>query len=199
LSNATHQAAVDALRAATDVCVIKVQRRVVPVSPTSVSPIPETVAVFNTEGTGTVETCETKEAVELNISGQPARVTIKDFPDEEGVEEVIISKEGGPLGMSIIGGIDQLSGPFGRSCDCGIFVSKVMKDGKVDQSEKINIGDRLLAVNGRDLRHVTHDDAVESLKEQVDRVIIIRKQEPKLSGHEVQLSLQSFSIMESSD
>ena len=62
------------------------------------------------------------------------------------MQEVVIIKEGGPLGMSIIGGTDQLSGPFGKSCDCGIFVSKVMKDGKVEQSDKIKIGDRLLAV-----------------------------------------------------
>lgn len=58
----------------------------------------------------------------------------------------MVSKVGGPLGMSIIGGTDQPSGPFGKSQDPGIFVSKVMTGGKVDQSGKIIIGDRLLVV-----------------------------------------------------
>ena len=59
---------------------------------------------------------------------------------------MVIAKAGGPLGMSIIGGVDQPSGPFGKADDPGIFVSKVTYGGKAHQSGKISIGDRLLVV-----------------------------------------------------
>ena len=90
LSAATHQAAVDALKTAIDVCVIKVQRRVIPISPQSISPLPETTAISDAGGAGVIpiETCQIKEPVESGIPAQPARVTIKDFPDEEDVEVV---------------------------------------------------------------------------------------------------------------
>ena len=39
-------------------------------------------------------------------------------------QEVVLAKEGGPLGLSIIGGIDQTSTPFGAN-EPGVFISKV--------------------------------------------------------------------------
>ena len=40
------------------------------------------------------------------------------------VQEVCIMKAGGPLGLSIVGGIDHASHPFGNN-EPGVFISKV--------------------------------------------------------------------------
>ncbi|KAK3576946.1 hypothetical protein CHS0354_017620 [Potamilus streckersoni] len=84
--------------------------------------------------------------------------------DSEGkypIEDVIIMKAGGPLGLSIVGGSDHSSLPFGVD-EPGIFVSKIVPDGAASRTN-LQVGDRILSVNGKDLTNATHQTAVMSL------------------------------------
>ena len=51
-------------------------------------------------------------------------VSVNHVPDKYPIEECVIVKAGGPLGLSIVGGSDHSSQPFGED-EPGIFVSKV--------------------------------------------------------------------------
>ncbi|CAG5126325.1 unnamed protein product, partial [Candidula unifasciata] len=82
-------------------------------------------------------------------------------PQPYPVEDVVIVKAGGPLGLSIVGGVDHSSQPFGGD-QPGVFVSKIVKDGAASKTN-LRIGDRILSVNNKDLRHATHQEAVMAL------------------------------------
>ena len=60
------------------------------------------------------------------------------------MQEVVLVKAGGPLGLSIVGGIDHSSHPFGIE-EPGIFISKIVPDGAASRTS-LRIGDRILAV-----------------------------------------------------
>ncbi|XP_026318579.1 protein lap4 isoform X4 [Hyposmocoma kahamanoa] len=77
-------------------------------------------------------------------------------------EDVVLMKEGGSLGFSIIGGTDHSCVPFGGK-DPGIFISHVVPGGVAARSGKLRMGDRLLKVNGHELVGATHRDAVQLL------------------------------------
>ncbi|XP_048007099.1 protein lap4 isoform X4 [Leguminivora glycinivorella] len=78
------------------------------------------------------------------------------------VEDVVLVKEGGSLGFSIIGGTDHSCVPFGGK-EPGIFISHVVPGGVAARSGKLRMGDRLLKVNGNELTGATHRDAVQLL------------------------------------
>ncbi|XP_045767392.1 protein scribble homolog isoform X11 [Maniola jurtina] len=78
------------------------------------------------------------------------------------IQDVILVKEGGSLGFSIIGGTDHSCVPFGGK-EPGIFVSHIVPGGVAARSGKLRMGDRLLKVNGHELVGATHRDAVQFL------------------------------------
>ncbi|XP_059150020.1 protein scribble homolog isoform X4 [Physella acuta] len=82
-------------------------------------------------------------------------------PQPYPVEDITIVKAGGPLGLSIVGGSDHSSQPFGGD-EPGVFVSKIVKDGAASRTN-LRIGDRILSVNNKDLKHATHEEAVMAL------------------------------------
>ncbi|GIY38072.1 hypothetical protein CEXT_685443 [Caerostris extrusa] len=82
--------------------------------------------------------------------------------DSGDVEEVSLVKAGGPLGLSIIGGVDHSCHPFGAE-EPGIFISKIVPEGAAAKTGKLKVGDRLLKVNGADVCHASHKDAVMAL------------------------------------
>ena len=59
-------------------------------------------------------------------------------------QSVRIMKAGGPLGLSIIGGTDHASHPFGID-EPGVFISKIVPDGAASRTS-LRIGDRILSV-----------------------------------------------------
>lgn len=77
-------------------------------------------------------------------------------------EEIKLVKAGGPLGFSIIGGIDHSSLPFGKN-QPGIFISKIVQDGAAAKTKRLKVGDRILKVNGTDIQAATHSEAVMAL------------------------------------
>ncbi|XP_054720179.1 protein scribble homolog [Uloborus diversus] len=77
-------------------------------------------------------------------------------------EVVSLVKAGGPLGLSIIGGVDHACHPFGAG-EPGIFISKIVPEGAAAMTKKLKVGDRLLKVNGAEVCKASHKDAVMAL------------------------------------
>ncbi|KAK6167504.1 hypothetical protein SNE40_021512 [Patella caerulea] len=95
-------------------------------------------------------------------------------------EEIIINKAGGPLGLSIVGGSDHSSHPFGAD-EPGIFVSKIVKDGAACKTH-LKIGDRILTVNGMDVTSATHQEAVMALIAPTHQIRLKVRHDPPPQG-----------------
>jgi protein scribble len=65
------------------------------------------------------------------------------------------------LGLSIVGGIDHCSHPFGSSAQPGVFISKITTNSPAELSRRLRIGDRILKVNDADISTAKHNEAVE--------------------------------------
>ncbi|XP_026123602.1 protein scribble homolog isoform X22 [Carassius auratus] len=100
--------------------------------------------------------------------------------DEYPIEEVTLIKAGGPLGLSIVGGSDHASHPFGIN-EPGVFISKVIPNGLASQSG-LRVGDRILEVNTVDLRHATHQEAVRALLSNKQEIRMLVRRDPSPPG-----------------
>ncbi|XP_070842223.1 protein scribble homolog isoform X2 [Chaetodon trifascialis] len=94
--------------------------------------------------------------------------------------EVTLVKSGGPLGLSIVGGSDHASHPFGIN-EPGVFISKVIPHGLACQSG-LRVGDRILEVNSIDLRHATHQEAVRALLANKQEIRMLVRRDPSPPG-----------------
>ncbi|XP_054564431.1 protein scribble homolog isoform X2 [Eptesicus fuscus] len=93
------------------------------------------------------------------------------------VEEICLPRAGGPLGLSVVGGSDHSSHPFGAQ-EPGVFISKVLPRGLAARSG-LRVGDRILAVNGQDVREATHQEAVGALlRPCLELVLLVRRDPP---------------------
>uniref|UniRef100_A0A452SHY7 Synaptojanin-2-binding protein n=1 Tax=Ursus americanus TaxID=9643 RepID=A0A452SHY7_URSAM len=61
------------------------------------------------------------------------------------------------LGFNIVGGTDQQY----VSNDSGIYVSRIKENGAAALDGRLQEGDKILSVNGQDLRNLLHQDAVD--------------------------------------
>ncbi|XP_015209893.2 protein scribble homolog isoform X22 [Lepisosteus oculatus] len=104
----------------------------------------------------------------------------RQLEDEYPIEEVTLMKAGGPLGLSIVGGSDHASHPFGIS-EPGVFISKVIPQGLAAQSG-LRVGDRILEVNSIDLRHATHQEAVRALLSNKQEIRMLVRRDPAPPG-----------------
>ncbi|XP_076026559.1 protein scribble homolog isoform X10 [Genypterus blacodes] len=100
--------------------------------------------------------------------------------DEYPIEEVTLMKSGGPLGLSIVGGSDHASHPFGIN-EPGVFISKVIPQGLACKSG-LRVGDRILEVNAIDLRHATHQEAVRALLANKQEIRMLVRRDPSPPG-----------------
>ncbi|XP_070248607.1 protein scribble homolog isoform X3 [Myotis yumanensis] len=93
------------------------------------------------------------------------------------VEEICLPRAGGPLGLSVVGGSDHSSHPFGAQ-EPGVFISKVLPRGLAARSG-LRVGDRILAVNGQDVQEATHQEAVSALlRPCLELVLLVRRDPP---------------------
>lgn len=89
--------------------------------------------------------------------------TKKIFPGEETLIEIEKSKLG--LGLSIVGGIDtQLP---------GIIIHDIHPNGAAFLDKRLAIGDQILKVNDFDLTNVTHEEALNALRQTADNVKLL--------------------------
>ncbi|XP_049827638.1 protein lap4 isoform X19 [Schistocerca gregaria] len=99
------------------------------------------------------------------------------------VQEVVLHKEGGSLGFSIIGGTDHSCTPFGAT-EPGIFISHLVPGGIAAQSGKLRMGDRILKVNGEDITKYTHKEAVMALLKPGDEIHLTVQHDPLPEGYQ---------------
>ncbi|KAM9727640.1 tyrosine-protein phosphatase non-receptor type 13 isoform 1-T1 [Menidia menidia] len=83
-----------------------------------------------------------------------------------------LKKSFGSLGISVAGGLNT-NVRYG-----GIYIKSLVPGGSADQDGRIQIGDRLLEVDGSNLRGVTHQQAVECLKRTGEVVSLLLEREP---------------------
>ncbi|XP_077960978.1 tyrosine-protein phosphatase non-receptor type 13 isoform X3 [Gasterosteus aculeatus] len=83
-----------------------------------------------------------------------------------------LRKSSGSLGISVAGGINT-NVRYG-----GIYIKSLVLGGAAEQDRRIQIGDRLLEVDGFNLRAVTHNQAVECLKRTGEVVNLLLEREP---------------------
>ncbi|XP_061583920.1 E3 ubiquitin-protein ligase PDZRN3-B isoform X2 [Cololabis saira] len=97
---------------------------------------------------------------------------------------VVLIREGGSLGFNIVGGRPCVDDNDSTSNE-GIFVSKIVEKGSADKEGGLQIHDRIIEVNGKDLSKATHDQAVEAFrtaKEPIMVQVLRRAPYPKLAG-----------------
>ncbi|XP_069944954.1 protein lap4 isoform X4 [Cherax quadricarinatus] len=113
------------------------------------------------------------------------------------VEEVSLYKDGGPLGLSIIGGSDHFCVPFGISPeDPGIYISKITAGGAAHKTGKLRMGDRILAVNGTDMTGASHEEAVMALLNPPNEIILSIRHDPQPKGLQILSASQELSVHE---
>ncbi|XP_055942822.1 protein scribble homolog isoform X2 [Argiope bruennichi] len=131
----------------------------IPTHTTTQSPVVNTT----TETYNNVDHGKTEESVKDSMTCAYSKMNCLNHVNASGeVEEVSLVKAGGPLGLSIIGGIDHSCHPFGAG-EPGIFISKIVPEGAAAKTAKLKVGDRLLKVNGADVCQASHKDAVMAL------------------------------------
>ncbi|XP_061431106.1 disks large homolog 2-like isoform X6 [Lethenteron reissneri] len=86
----------------------------------------------------------------------------------ETLEEIKLIKGPKGLGFSIAGGVGNQHVPGDNS----IYVTKIIDGGAALKDGRLQVGDRLLAVNSMSLSEVTHEDAVGTLKNTSDVVYL---------------------------
>ncbi|KAG9332321.1 hypothetical protein JZ751_015378 [Albula glossodonta] len=89
-------------------------------------------------------------------------------PASEKIMEIKLVKGPKGLGFSIAGGVGNQHIPGDNS----IYVTKIIEGGAAHKDGKLQIGDKLLAVNSACLEEVSHEDAVTALKNTPDVVYL---------------------------
>ncbi|KRZ10446.1 Protein lap1 [Trichinella zimbabwensis] len=192
--NARHDQAVYLLTGCSNEVLLVVQREKAN-HPCSASNSPAAVAPAQTLST------ERRMASSSSSSHQPLTTTttastagsssVEPIRENE-IEEVCVIKTGNALGLSIVGGTDHSCHPFGGS-EPGVFISKVVPDGPAGKTGKLRLGDRLLAVNGKDVTMATHHETVASLMAATSEVKLKVRHDP------LPPSLREFTLTRLSD
>ncbi|VDO45342.1 unnamed protein product, partial [Onchocerca flexuosa] len=94
-------------------------------------------------------------------------------------QEVELIRDNHSLGLSIVGGSDHSSHPFGINAP-GVFISKITQNSPAGRSQRLRIGDRILSVNNINIRTAKHQTAVEALKQsdRTVRLLVIHEPQP---------------------
>ncbi|XP_023036383.1 protein lap4 isoform X17 [Drosophila willistoni] len=101
--------------------------------------------------------------------------------DSGEAQEVVLPKNQGSLGFSIIGGTDHSCVPFGTR-EPGIFISHIVPGGIASKCGKLRMGDRILKVNEADVSKATHQDAVMELLKPGDEIKLTIQHDPLPPG-----------------
>lgn len=102
--------------------------------------------------------------IQPDHSPNPSAHSINGSP----ITEIVLLRGNKGLGFSIAGGRGNQHIPG----DNGIYVTKILEYGAAHVDGRLEVGDRLVAVNGTNLENVTHEEAVQALKSTGDRVIL---------------------------
>ncbi|KAM8933553.1 disks large homolog 3 isoform 4-T4 [Pelodytes ibericus] len=115
------------------------------------------------------EVVHSKAVEALKEAGPVVRLLVRrrQSPPETIVEVNLLKGPKG-LGFSIAGGIGNQHIPGDNS----IYITKIIEGGAAQKDGRLQIGDRLLAVNNTNLQDVRHEEAVAALKNTSDMVYL---------------------------
>ncbi|XP_051874501.1 disks large homolog 1-like isoform X7 [Pristis pectinata] len=114
---------------------------------------------------------EYKQSLPPSSPGRYSPIT-KVVGDDEMTREprkVVLHRGSTGLGFNIVGGEDGE----------GIFISFILAGGPADLSGELRKGDRIISVNGIDLRSATHEQAAAALKNAGQAVTIVAQYRPE--------------------
>uniref|UniRef100_A0A8C3QUT1 Discs large MAGUK scaffold protein 3 n=1 Tax=Cyanoderma ruficeps TaxID=181631 RepID=A0A8C3QUT1_9PASS len=115
------------------------------------------------------EVVHSKAVEALKEAGPVVRLVVRRRqPPPETIMEVNLMKGPKGLGFSIAGGIGNQHIPGDNS----IYITKIIEGGAAQKDGRLQIGDRLLAVNNTNLQDVRHEEAVAALKNTSDMVYL---------------------------
>ncbi|NXA04602.1 DLG3 protein, partial [Sapayoa aenigma] len=115
------------------------------------------------------EVVHSKAVEALKEAGPVVRLVVRRRqPLPETIMEVNLMKGPKGLGFSIAGGIGNQHIPGDNS----IYITKIIEGGAAQKDGRLQIGDRLLAVNNTNLQDVRHEEAVAALKNTSDMVYL---------------------------
>ncbi|XP_043405139.1 PDZ domain-containing RING finger protein 4 isoform X3 [Chelonia mydas] len=88
---------------------------------------------------------------------------------------IMLQKENDTLGFNIVGGRPNQVTTKNNQEDSspeGIYVSKILEDGPADKTEGLQIHDKIIEVNGKDLSKATHEEAVEAFRNAKEPIVV---------------------------
>lgn len=83
----------------------------------------------------------------------------------------MLEREDDTLGFNIIGGRPYQNSQK-QSAPEGIYVSKILENGPADRADGLEVHDKIIAVNGRDLSKATHEEAVEAFRTAKEPIVV---------------------------
>nr|XP_015310817.2 protein scribble homolog isoform X12 [Macaca fascicularis] len=181
VTEARHDHAVSLLTAASPTIALLLEREaggpLPPSPPPHSSSLPTAAVAITSTTTASITTATPGEPGLPSLAPSLLAATLEGpYP----VEEIRLPRAGGPLGLSIVGGSDHSSHPFGVQ-EPGVFISKVLPRGLAARSG-LRVGDRILAVNGQDMRDATHQEAVSALLRPCLELSLLVRRDPAPPG-----------------
>ncbi|XP_077194683.1 PDZ domain-containing RING finger protein 4 isoform X2 [Paroedura picta] len=94
----------------------------------------------------------------------------------------MLHRENDTLGFNITGGRHSQDDPL-QSAE-GIYVSRILVNGPADKTDSLQINDKIIQVNGRDLSKATHEEAVEVFRNAKEPIVVqVLRRAPLLKAH----------------
>ncbi|XP_057559922.1 PDZ domain-containing RING finger protein 4 isoform X2 [Hippopotamus amphibius kiboko] len=84
---------------------------------------------------------------------------------------IVLERENDTLGFNIIGGRPNQNNQEGTPVE-GIYVSKILENGPADRADGLEIHDKIIEVNGKDLSKATHEEAVEAFRNAKEPIVV---------------------------
>ncbi|XP_066472212.1 E3 ubiquitin-protein ligase PDZRN3 [Tiliqua scincoides] len=113
----------------------------------------------------------TEYSARLDSLGRSLAASAPAKGEETKALTLVLHRDSGSLGFNIIGGRPCMDNQDGSSSE-GIFVSKIADSGPAAKEGGLQIHDRIIEVNGKDLSKATHDQAVEAFKTAKDPIVV---------------------------
>ncbi|XP_026802045.1 discs large homolog 1-like protein isoform X14 [Pangasianodon hypophthalmus] len=172
LEEVTHESAVTALKNTTDVVYLKVAKPNSVFMNDSFAP-PDVTNSYSQHMENHINTPNyLNQPLPMSSSGRFSPTPKTPHGDDDMTREprkVVLHRGATGLGFNIVGGEDGE----------GIFISFILAGGPADLSGELRKGDRLVSVNGVDLRSATHEQAAAALKNAGQTVTIIAHFRPE--------------------
>ncbi|XP_059258888.1 PDZ domain-containing RING finger protein 4 isoform X1 [Mustela nigripes] len=83
---------------------------------------------------------------------------------------IVLERENDTLGFNIIGGRPNQNKE--ETSAEGIYVSKILENGPADRADGLEIQDKIIEVNGKDLSKATHEEAVEAFRNAKEPIVV---------------------------